>query len=93
MATIVHTKTTNLMQHNIIDLSVFMLNICFLAINGEHLNLITAIASLLFMIVFRLPKFLFYLSKTYRLGKKLKKGTTITKKEINEIYNDEDNES
>lgn len=87
MATITHSE--HHMIQNAIDYTVLTLNICLVAISGESINLITAVLSMIFMIVFRLPKFLFLLSKSFGLLKKLFKGQKISAKDIKDIY-DED---
>lgn len=96
MSSIQHQRINNdggnLMLQNFLDLTILSLNVMLLAITGENINLITAILSLLFLIVFRLPKFLYYLSNALKLGKKMKNGQHITRKDIKEIYEDSSDE-
>ena len=82
-------EKTNYMQQHGLELSIFSINILFGFIPNIEINYVSAILSLLFLVAYKLPKFIYYISKSNTLVKKWRKGDTIHKKDIEDIYEDE----
>jgi hypothetical protein len=90
-----HIRITELMLFSVNGLLGYLtlLDVQIPDIQQWNINIITAVAGLCWLVLERLPKILFFISKSWEGIKKIKNGEAIDKDFVDDIYKKKEDEN